>query len=418
MSVTELDLNKEKAVYLPHHAVVREDKSTTKVRVVFDASCKNENGVSLNDTLMVGPTLQPDLRHLIMGWRKHPVCLTADVVKMYRMVKVAEEDCDYQRIVWRNNPDDQIKDYKLLTVTFGTASAPYLAMKALNQVAIDHKEKYPIAADRVAKEFYMDDLMSGCQTIEDGIVLYKEMDSLLNEGGFILQKWSSNKDELLEIIDQTGEIQVEEKKEHKNLECKQENIVKILGLTWNRTRDEFQYSVKLPPLSAPVTKRKIIADVARLIDPLGWIAPCVIKAKIFIQRLWIAGTGWDEEPPTSILEDWYTYRNELGQLTDFSIPRWLFTKEDDVLVELHGFSDASNVAYSAVVYLRVVSSSGEIHVVLVGAKTRVSPVRQVSIPRLELCGAVLLAKLLVEIAKVLNIPISNVRAWTDSCWLG
>ncbi|XP_073959790.1 uncharacterized protein [Choristoneura fumiferana] len=409
--VPEQELNKD-SVYLPHHAIVKEDRTTTKVRVVFDASCKNENGVSLNDNLMIGPRLQPDLRHLIISWRKYPVCLIADIVKMYRMVKVAEEDCDFQRIVWRNDAENKIQDYKLLTVTFGTASAPYLAVKALNQVALDHKEAYPIAAERVAKEFYMDDLMTGCQTIEEGIRLYTEMNALLKEGGFILQKWSSNEDELLKIINPTEKR--EEIKQNKTLEQKQDNIVKILGLTWNRSRDEFQYSVKLPPLSAPVTKRKIISDVARLFDPLGWIAPCVIKAKIFIQRLWIAGTEWDEEPPTSILEDWYTYREELTQLTDFRISRWMFTKENDAVTELHGFSDASNVAYSAVVYSRVIDAHGEVHVVLVGAKTRVAPVRQISIPRLELCGAVLLTKLLLEIANVLNIPRSDVRAWTDS----
>ncbi|XP_061729039.1 uncharacterized protein LOC133533965 [Cydia pomonella] len=400
--VPNQEISKQRSAYLPHHAVVREDKITTKVRVVFDASCKNEDGVSLNDNLMVGPTLQPDLRHLIMSWRKHPVCLIADIVKMYRMVRVAEEDCDFQRIVWRSSPENDIRDYKLLTVTFGTASAPYLAVRSLNQVATDHKEEYPMASEKVAREFYMDDLMTGCETIEEGTRLYQEMKELLKKGGFILQKWSSNKDELLQIIDDSGNG--ENNKQDKALEFKQDNIVKILGLTWNRSRDEFQYSVKLPPLSAPVTKRKIISDVSRLFDPLGWIAPCVIKAKIFIQRLWIAGTEWDEEPPSSILEDWYTYRNELAQLTNFSIPRWMFTKADDVVTELHGFSDASNVAYSAVVYLRVINANSDVHVVLVSAKTRVSPVRQVSIPRLELCGAALLTKLLVEVAGVLNIP--------------
>lgn len=408
------EVDKRDSVYLPHHPVIREDKTTTKVRVVFDASCKNENCVSLNEKLIVGPTLQPDLRHLILAWRKHPVCLIADIVKMYRMVRVAEDDCDFQRIVWRNNSDEEIKDFKLLTVTFGTASAPYLAVKALNQVAIDHKEDYPMAAERVAKEFYMDDLMTGCETVENGIRLYNQMNALLKEGGFILQKWSSNKDELLKIIDQTQNSNKEATKDDKALEFKQDNIVKILGLTWNRSRDEFQYSVTLPPLSAPVTKRKIISDVARLFDPLGWIAPCMIKAKVFIQRLWIAGTEWDEEPPNSIKEDWITYRNELQKLTDFKIPRWLNTKVDDLAVELHGFSDASNVAYAATVYLRVVDASKQVHTLLVGAKTKVAPVKQVSIPRLELCGAVLLAKLLTEIAKVLNIPNSQIKAWTDS----
>lgn len=412
--VTENDKPHREAIYLPHHAVIREDRSTTKVRVVFDASCRNENGVSLNDLLMTGPTLQPELRHLIMRWRQYPVCLIADIVKMYRMVKVAEEDTDYQRIVWREDAEKEIKDYKLLTVTFGTASAPYLAVRALNQVACDHQNRYPLAATRVPKEFYMDDLMTGCQTVDEGLKLYKEMKDLLKEGGFVLQKWASNSDKLSSKITEIEMDRKEFEEEKNKLEIKMDSIVKILGLTWDKDHDEFKYSVNLPPSSPPATKRKIISDVARLFDPLGWLAPCVITAKIFIQRLWIAGIGWDEEPPADILQDWLTYRKQLTCLVDFRIPRWLYTNSDDKVVELHGFSDASNVAYAAVVYLRIINASGEIHVALVAAKTRVAPVKQVCIPRLELCGAVLLTKLLKEVAEVMEIPKHHVRAWTDS----
>jgi hypothetical protein len=412
--VPDAEKSKDNSVYLPHHAVVREDKSTSKVRVVFDASCRNERGTSLNDTLMIGPTLQSELRHLIMQWRKYPICLIADIVKMYRMVRVSDADADYQRIIWRDSQDEEIQDYKLLTVTFGTASAPYLAVKALNQVAVDHMDEYPAAARRVAQGFYMDDLMTGGETVDEGIEVYKEMKALLQRGGFILQKWASNSKELEDYIDKNEVGEENVKREEKRVEIKLDNIVKILGLTWNKTKDEFQYSVKLPPVSAPVTKRKIISDVGRLFDPLGWIAPCVIKAKTFIQRLWIAGTGWDEEPSRDILKDWYTYREELSQLTGFTIPRWLNTNVDDEVVELHGFSDASNLAFAASVYLRIISASGDVKVQLIAAKTKVAPVKQVSIPRLELCGAVLLAKLLTEVSQVLNIAKENLRAWTDS----
>lgn len=414
VEITEPDHQRNKAVYLPHHAVIREDKTTTKVRVVFDASCKNAEGVSLNDMLMTGPTLQPDLRHLIMRWRQYPVCLVADIVKMYRMVRVNDEDTNFQRIVWREDPEKEIKDYKLLTVTFGTASAPYLAVKSLNQVAIDYQAEYPHASKRVCNQFYMDDLMTGCQTEEEGLILYEEMKALLEEGGFILQKWASNKVQLLKMIMKKENAQKQNPCLKDDLKLGMDDIVKILGLTWHRNADEFQYTVNLPPLSPPATKRKIIADVSRLFDPLGWIAPCLITAKIFIQRLWIAGVGWDEEPPTDILQDWLTYRNQLSQLIHFRIPRWVFTNSKDAEVELHGFSDASNMAYAAVVYIRVRNTSGKIDVAMIGAKTRVAPVKQISIPRLELCGAGLAAKLLVEIATVMDIPKQNIRAWTDS----
>ncbi|XP_073956419.1 uncharacterized protein [Choristoneura fumiferana] len=396
--------------YLPYHAVVREDKETTKVRIVFDASCKGANGVSLNDDLMVGPSLQSELRHIIMRWRVHLICFAADIIKMYRQVKVDEEDANYQRILWRENPCDDFKEYKLLRVTFGTSSAPYLAVKSLMQVAKDEGHNYPLAVERVERDFYMDDLMSGCEHEDEAIEIYKQMTALLLKGGFELQKWTSNSESMIERIrqEQAG------KEVEKAILVKLETTNKILGLTWSRETDEFLYSVQLPPISTPVTKRKVISDISKLYDPQGWIAPSVIKAKIFIQKLWLAGIDWDEEVPPVLLEEWTEFRESLIQLTNFRLKRWMNFKADVKLVELHGFSDASTAAFGAVVYARIMDAMGNIHVSLVTAKTRVAPIKQLSIPRLELNGAVLLAKLLVEVSEVLKIPKTNIHAWTDS----
>lgn len=423
------DTRKEEATYLPHHAVIRTDKATTKVRVVFNASEKNKNGVSLNNTLMVGPKLQADLRHTVMRWRGHPIGLITDIVKMYRQVRVSDDDVIFQRIVWRDDPEKEIKDYELLTLTFGTACAPHLAVRALQQTAHDEGHNYSLAAEKVLNNFYMDDLMAGCSNVEEGIKLYTEMTDLLEKSGFKLQKWNSNSKELLQKIYMTAaekEEQINRKEEEtaeknkqdnkeKEIEIKIDANNKILGLTWNRRDDKIQYSVTLPPMTAgPITKRTVIADIARLFDPLGWIAPCIIIAKIFIQKLWLTGLGWDDKLSEVLVEEWSTYRKELSALTKIEIPRWMSSRYDDVITELHGFSDASKAAYSAVVYLRVVDAKGEVHTSLVVAKTRVAPIKQISIPRLELCGAVLLSKLLVECAEVLGIHKDNIRAWTDS----
>ncbi|CAG5007379.1 unnamed protein product [Parnassius apollo] len=250
--VDQSQLQNKFAVYLPHHAVVRNDKDTTKVRVVFDASCKGKNGVSLNDDLLIGPPLQSELRHVLMRWRRHPICLVADVVKMYRQVRVAAEDTDFQRILWRENGNSSIQDYKLLTVTFGTASAPYLAVKAMQQVAQDEGDEFPLAAERVMTDYYMDDLMTGCENVDTGLKIYNEMNSLLAKGGFQLQKWSSNSDYLLKII----EKDYLDKDRSETFNIKQDEIIKTLGLTCNRCLDSFQYAVKLLPLTEPITKRK------------------------------------------------------------------------------------------------------------------------------------------------------------------
>lgn len=408
-------------VYLPHHAVIREHKDTTKVRVVFDASCKGSNGVSLNNDLMIGPNLQSDLRNLIMRWRLHPICLVADIEKMYRQVKVCEEDIDFQRIFWRHGSSSEIKCYRLLRVTFGTASAPYLAVKVLQQIAVDEGKDLPMVSEKIINDFYMDDLLTGCQHIKEGKQIYKDINEILIKGGYKLQKWSSNSNELLKAIKGEEINKNESKSEENNLEIKMDEVMKILGLTWNRSTDEFEYVVNLPPLNYPVTKRKVISEIARLFDPLGWLAPTIIKAKIFIQKIWITGIDWDDQLPADLLQVWINFRDELNSLCNFRIPRWIGCTNEDVL-ELHGFCDASSDAYAAVIYMRIINKEGLVCVNLVTSKTKVSPIKQVTIPRLELCGASLLCGLLQRVAKTLNISKNNIHAWTDSsvvlAWLG
>ncbi|XP_060804637.1 uncharacterized protein LOC106135320 [Amyelois transitella] len=395
--------NMEGKVWLPHHAVVRMDRTTTKTRVVFNAADRSANGLSLNDTLMVGPTLQMELRHLIMRWRSHPICLTADNIKMYRQVNVAAKHTDFQRIVWRSE-EGIIRDYRLLTVTFGTSCATYLAVKAMQQVAVDEGPNFPHAASRVLSDFYMDDLLTGAENEEEAVKIYKEMNELLNKGGFQLQKWTCNK------IGVLGGTETDTEREFK-----EDDVTKIVGIAWNRRTDEFGYNIKISSdASAPETKRKVISEICRLYDPLGWIAPCVIIAKIFIQKLWIAGLGWDDKLPEELIQEWSQYRKELPKLELFHIPRWVRKKKSDIKVELHGFSDASNAGYAAVVYIRCVTMENEVYTHLVTAKTKVAPIKQISIPRLELCAAVLVTKLLLEVSETLNINKSDIHAWTDS----
>ncbi|KAJ0169704.1 hypothetical protein K1T71_014889 [Dendrolimus kikuchii] len=278
-SVDKEHLENPKAVYLPHHAVVRENKITTKVRVVFDASCKGVNNVALNDNLLVGPKLQQDLRHLLMRWRTHKICIIADVVKMYRQVRVANEDIDYQRILWRTNPNQEMHHYNLLTLTFGTACAPYLAVKSLQRLADDEQNNYPIAAEITKNDYYMDDLMTGCDSDSEAIQIYEEMNKLMKSGGFELQKWSSNNHKLLENIGTDKHLPTN------SVAIQQDKKEKVLGLCWNKETDNFEYSINLSEVKGKFTKRQVLSDIARLYDPMRWIAPVVIVAKLFIQKL-------------------------------------------------------------------------------------------------------------------------------------
>lgn len=414
--VPEKEREHDRAVYLPHHPVIREDKTTSKVRIVFDGSCQGTNGVSLNDELLVGPRLQPDLRHIIMRWRQHKICLIADIVKMYRQVKVAPEDADFQRILWRDQ-DGVIQHYRLVRVTFGTASAPYLAVRTLQQLAYDESVNLEGDAktskgivEKILNDYFVDDFMSGCATVEEALNIYEELNKIMAKGGFQLQKWASNNHEVLRIVGETNRKQGLEISSEKDTEKR----TKVLGVIWNNVTDEIEYSVKLPEISMPITKRKVISDISRLFDPLGWIAPVIIQAKIFIQKLWLSGIDWDDQLPPNLLQEWISYRENLPFISGFRLPRWIKQNPEDHNSELHGFCDASNNAFAAVVFMRTVSPEGEVKVSLITSKTKVSPIKQVCIPRLELCGASLLAKLLFVVATTLKIPKSQVRAWTDS----
>ena len=164
-----------------------------------------------------------------------------------------------------------------------------------------------------------------------------------------------------------------------------------------------------------LTKRALVSDIAKTFDDLGWFAPVIIKAKILLQRVWESGTGWDDSVPETITSEWLLWSSQLNSLTQLHIPRCYFPREVDVVsTQLHGFSDASKDAYAAVVYLRATDTMGGVHVSLVPSKTKVAPIKRLTIPRLELCGAYLLSKLIHHIRQTLNIPIESVQAWTDS----
>ncbi|XP_063544857.1 uncharacterized protein LOC134753026 [Cydia strobilella] len=398
--------NDDNALYLAHFAVIREDKDTSKVRIVYDASAKGSHGHSLNDTMMVGPVLQPDLRSLVVTWRKHKICVVGDIVKMYRMINMTKEHINLQRIVWRDRPEDEFESYELTTVTFGTAAAPFLAVRTLNQLAEDEAHEFPETAPVIKKSFYMDDLMVGNENIEETKKTCQEIKEILRRGGFQMQKWSSNSDEVLEYLK-------EDNSTRDTLEIKMDKIIKILGLTWNRQDDMFEITVNLPEMRSPITKRSILSDVARLFDPFGWLAPVIITAKVLIQKLWLSHLGWDDELPSDLTDEWIRYREELINLQDIKVQRWLnMTREDDH-VELHGFSDASTQAYAAVTYLKVVRRE-VVYVSMIASRTKVAPLKQLSIPKLELCAAALLAELISDVAELLEIPKNKIFVWTDS----
>ncbi|UYV83015.1 hypothetical protein LAZ67_22001775 [Cordylochernes scorpioides] len=193
----ERDKPSDKCYYIPHHCVLRDQSSTTKLRVVFDASCKTSNNYSLNDFLHTGPKLQHDIFNILVKFRTNPIAFTGDIEKMYRQIKVNSSDLDFQRIFWRNSPLESLLEYRLLTVTYGMSCAPYLAIRTLMQLATDKELLFPEASKIIKTDFYVDDLLSGATTIEEAKVLIDDIRKILLSGGFCIRKWMSNVPEVL-----------------------------------------------------------------------------------------------------------------------------------------------------------------------------------------------------------------------------
>lgn len=287
-------------------------------------------------------------------------------------------------------------------VTFGVSASSFMANMCVKQNAIELRSQY--AAKQVETSFYVDDYLGGADSPQE------EMCALLQRGGFLLRKWSGSDKSLLERIpsewiDSQASVILTESDQY----------TKTLGIEWNSSNDHFRVCVSELPLVECMTKRSLTADIARTFDVLGWYSPTIIMAKILLQKLWLEKIGWDDCVPKDILEAWTRWRQELPLLSNHYIPRCYYPKEVTIVsTQLHGFSDASKLAYSAVVYMRLEDGDGHICTSIITSKTRVVPIKCVTIPRLELMGALMLAQILDHCKKVLGLPLSSVHAWTDS----
>ena len=182
------------------HAVYKDSSSSTKIRIVFDGSAVTSTGISLNKALLVGPTLQPTLSNILLKFRNYPIALNADISKMYREVRLAAEDKDLHRFLWRDSPQEPVREYRMTRVTFGVSASPYLAVRTLQQTAADHGEEYPRATQQILQNFYVDDYLGGAETPQEAVELFHDIRSILSKGSFSLCKWRSSSSAVLQQI--------------------------------------------------------------------------------------------------------------------------------------------------------------------------------------------------------------------------
>lgn len=390
MTQVPYEANDDNCYFMTHHLISRPQSTTTKYRVVFNASFKTTTGLSLNDVLLIGPTIQSDLFQHLLQWREFKIVLIADLEKMYRMIYVQPEDRKYQQIWWRSNPKDELKAWQLNVVTYGTASAPFQAQRVLKQLAHDEVNNYPDVAAELEKKFYMDDYVSSHPDIIKAQTVKSRLSQLCQRGGFNLRKWKSNEPTL------------------EDGEALSSPVTTVLGVQWNPAVDSIIIDFSTIKPHEHLTKCSVLSETAQFFDPLGLAAPIVIIAKTFMQKLWTNQLNWDDGLSDDLSNEWLEYRHTLIKMEPIYVDRPFLTYPGGKFT-IHGFGDASTTAYGACVYIVNDGKS-----TLMSAKSRVAPLKTITIPRLELCAAVLLTQLVHKVIQSLESSPQATYYWTDS----
>ena len=438
--VTNLEVGENgRTHYLPHHAVIRRDAKTTKVRVVYDASSRaDERGPSLNDCLHVGPSLTQLLFDILVRFRCNRIALIADIEKAFLNIEVDSKDRDCLRFLWVDDLDKEepmIVVYRFCRVVFGVSSSPFLLSATLRHHLKSYENEDAEFVRKVLKEFYVDDFNSGADSVEEAFTLYQKIKSRLEEASFRLRKWSSNSKDLMKKIqndrvetratEQCGENLKEDDDTYAKttvggvdeLEDKEQ---KILGEIWNRVDDKivfkFDALIKLCE-NMKLTKRNLLKIIAKFFDPLGMLSPLTVGMKVMFQEVCQSKLDWDEPLSEAFQERWRKWLSSLKEARSVNLTRCIYDGigEKVVSYELHGFGDASERAYGAMVYLVCVTNSGRF-VRLMASKTRVAPLSKQVIARLELMAARITAQLKEAVEKALQskITVNSVHMWSDS----
>jgi hypothetical protein len=398
--------------YVPHHGVCHPRKPN-KVRVVFDCSAKH-GGQSLNDHLLQGPDLGNKLIGVLTRFRQEPVALTCDIEAMYHQFMVNPDQRDYLRFLWWEDGklDSPPTEYRMAVHLFGAVSSPACATYALRQIATDHKTTFGEEASQfIMRDFYVDDGLRSVKDTETAIDLVKRSAALCAAGGLHLHKFLSNSKEVLEAIhpkERAANISSQDLLDALPAE-------RVLGVHWNVEEDTLGFKLELKPCQA-LTRRKILSTVSSIYDPLGLIAPVILIGKQVLQEMCRENLGWDEALPDTLRPRWEDWVNELLQLQNLRVDRCYKPPGFGELqkAELHHFSDASLQGYGECSYLRLVNRNGHIHCALVMAKSRVTPRKAVTVPRLELTAAVVAVKVSQFLQKEMSYPNITHHFWTDS----
>ena len=390
--------------YIPHHCIIKPGSNTTKIRIVYDASAKTKsNNKSLNDCLERGPLLLPDLCGMLVRFRMEPIAITSDVEKAFLQVGLNMTDRDVTRFLWVKNIElpptpDNVEVLRFARVPFGVISSPYLLSATIEH----HLAKQGTeVADSILRNTYVDNVLGGVDSVDNAITYYQEAKEMFNSASMNLREWASNSDDFLQALPDEDKT-------------KSENV-KVLGMEWNTVTDTINVPSNNADTKSVKTKRQLLSVIASFYDPMGYFSPVVLKAKSLLQRVWKLDISWDDDLPEEITSQWVKIAAEMTEASATEIPRGAMSWTPNSQYELHVFCDASKEGYGTVAYLREIG--GSVNVIF--SKTRVAPVKELSIPRLELLAVLLGSRVATFLEKELPVKLENTYLWSDSkCVLG
>ncbi|XP_045157295.2 uncharacterized protein LOC123523710 [Mercenaria mercenaria] len=397
-----VDYTQNQIHYIPHHAV-KKDSATTPIRIVFDCSCRqNKDSPSLNDCLESNPPELNDLTAILMRFRLHRFAVCTDIEKAFLHVQLDEKDRDVTRFLWlsdSNNPYSSLVTYRFKSVLFGATCSPFI----LHATLMKHldKNEHVWVSETLRKDLYVDNVISSFP--DEGTVAdyFRDTRDLMSSAGFNLRSWNSNSNRLRGLAEAEDVLD-------------SDKVTKILGMRWDPITDQLSVAQKNIPMFDSMTKRSILQETAKLYDPLGVFSPLTVRAKILLQDIWKQKYDWDVPLPEDIQIQWYHLAEDLNCSIVTRFPRYYFNEADDTStsgiaedVSLHVFCDASLHAYGSVVYISRGKKS-----TFVMARSRVAPLKQLTLPKLELMAAVIGARLLTHILH--SIPAKKVYMWSDS----
>ncbi|KAK7893312.1 hypothetical protein WMY93_022464 [Mugilogobius chulae] len=344
------------------------------------------------------PPLDPNAEILILIGR--------DLLRVHKVQKIAEM-C-FAFLWYRDNlPGNEVVEYRMRVHIFGNSPSPAIAIYGLRRAAKELERDYSSHTTQlVESHFYMDDALLSFTSETEATETVEQLQEMLAISNLRLHKIASN------CVNVINHFPAEDRaKDIKDLDLFADDlpVQRSLGVIWNIMTDTFTF--KIPEHTKPFTRRGVLSTVNSLFDPLGFLAPITIKGRMILRDITSDNVEWDAPLPQSKFEEWRRWQESLSVLKDLHIPRTYatFPVTQAKTTELCVFSDASVRAISAVAYLRVTHDDDHHEVGFVLGKAKLAPQPELTIPRLELCAAVLAVEVAETIMQEIHLKVDAVR---------